>query len=191
MDLIIIITGTMAFLATNIDDLIILTLFFADKNYKNSHIVIGQYIGIISLISISSLAYIFRFIIPQSLIGLLGIIPIIIGIKELIKLKRNKKNTDGELAQNGVFKTSSVCSIAIITFSNGGDNIGIYMPLFANMDLIQILTVTGTFLIMTMLWCFIGYYLVNHSLSGYKIEKYGHIIFPFVLIVLGILILVK
>ncbi|MGZ7095636.1 MAG: cadmium resistance transporter [Methanobacterium sp.] len=69
-------------------------IFFANSSFKNSHIVIGQYMGIISLILISSLGYFFKFIIPTSFISLLGIFPIIIGIKELIKLKRHQKSNE-------------------------------------------------------------------------------------------------
>lgn len=42
-----------AFAATNIDDIFVLTLFFAQKNLKRWHIVVGQYLGIGGLISIS------------------------------------------------------------------------------------------------------------------------------------------
>ena len=188
IDIIFILGAVIAFTATNIDDLFMLVFFFGNKNFKNSHVVVGQYLGVISLILISSIGYFFKFIIPPSLISLLGIFPILIGIKELIKLKTYKKSD--ELNQDTEFKRSSIFQVAIITISNGGDNIGIYMPLFASISFSEIITAVFIFMIMIGIWCFISHSLVNHILLSDKIEKYGHIIFPFVLIAIGIYILI-
>ena len=188
IDIIFILGAVIAFTATNIDDLFILVFFFGNKNFKNSHVVIGQYIGVISLIIISSMGYFFKFIIPSSLISLLGIFPILIGIKELIKLKTHKKS-DNELNKDGEFKRSSTFQVALVTIGNGGDNIGIYMPLFASISYPEIFAVVFIFLIMIGIWCLISHSLVNHRLVKDKIENYGHIIFPFVLIAIGIYIL--
>jgi len=38
-----------AFAATNIDDIFVLTLFFAQKHLKHWHIVAGQYLGLAGL----------------------------------------------------------------------------------------------------------------------------------------------
>lgn len=189
IDIIFILGAAIAFTATNIDDLFMLVFFFANKGFKNSHVVIGQYIGVIFLIFISSLGYFFKFIIPTSLISLLGIFPIAIGIKELIKLK-TQKNQDKELDQNIEFKRSSIFQVALVTISNGGDNIGIYMPLFASISSSEIFALVLIFMIMIGIWCFISHSLVNHNLLRDKIEKYGHILFPFVLIAIGIYILI-
>jgi cadmium resistance protein CadD (predicted permease) len=189
-DLILVGITIIAFIATNIDDLFVLMFFFSKSSYKNSHIVIGQYIGVTGLILISSLGFFFNLIIPSSLISLLGIFPIIIGIKELIKLKKNKKNTD-EIGEKIEFKKSSIMEVAFVSFSNGGDNIGIYLPLFASINYYQIPSVIITFLVMVSIWCLLSHSLVNHRLLNDKIKKYGHIIFPFVLIALGLFILLK
>lgn len=183
----ILLMGIVAFIAINIDDLFILMLFFANENYKNSHVVIGQFIGVSSLILISLMGYLFKLLIPPSFIGLLGVIPLFIGIRGLINLKRNSgKNC------NIKSKKSSVLGVIMVTISNGGgDNIGIYAPLFASIIVNEIIIVIISFLFMILVWCYLGYLLVNHKILGEKIKKYGHIIFPFVLISLGISILFK
>ena len=184
---ILIITGIMAFVATNIDDLFVLMLFFGNKDYKTNQIIIGQYLGVSFLILISLLGYFFKFIVPMSFIGLLGIFPIIIGLKSLIQLKNSNKG--GEINQNLKSKKSSVFTVAFISFINGGDNIGVYTPSFATLGISQSLIIVAVFLIMIMIWCLISYYLTNHRVIGDKIKKYGHVIFPFVLIALGISII--
>lgn len=188
IDILIIITAIMAFIATNIDDLFILMLFFGNSNFKNSHVVVGQYLGVISLILVSSLGYFFKFILPPIFISLLGIFPIIIGIKELVNLKRHGQR-DIELSKE--IKRSSILEVALVTFSNGGDNIGVYLPLFASINSYQLGVVIVVFLVMMGVWCFSSYSLVNNKLWGDKIERFGHIVFPFVLIALGIFILLK
>lgn len=184
---ILVITGILAFVATNIDDLFVLMIFFANKDYRNNQIVTGQYLGVSSLILISLLGYFFKFIVPMSFIGLLGIFPIIIGIKSLIDL--NNRDKEDEIGENLKSKGSSIFTVAFISFINGGDNIGVYIPLFATLGIYQSLIIVAVFLIMIGIWCFLSYYLTNHRVIGDKIRKYGHLIFPFVLIALGISII--
>ena len=98
----------------------------------------------------------------------MGFIPIIIGIKKLIEYYKEKKETGRNSTKYNKFKKTnsglSFLSVAAVTFSNGGDNIGIYTPLFAsNNQYGQIVILVVIFIFMTAVWCSIGYYLVNHS----------------------------
>lgn len=70
-----------AFIATNTDDLFISMAFFARSEFHKWEIVLGQYLGMIALISLSFLTYLFQLIIPSYWISLLGVFPIIIGVK--------------------------------------------------------------------------------------------------------------
>lgn len=191
IDTVLILTSIMAFIATNIDDLFILTLLFGNPNIKNAHVVIGQYIGILSLILISLIGYFFKFVVPPSFIGLLGIVPLIIGVNAIINLKKNGKTHVNEINQNNMLKRSSISLVALISFSNGGDNLGVYIPLFASMNLYQTLDVVGIFILMIGIWCFISHSLTNNKILSLKIKKYSHIIFPFVLIIIGLFIIFK
>ena len=84
----------------------------------------------------------------------------------------------------------SFLSVAAVTFSNGSDNIGVYVPLFSKYNTISEVTAfTSTFLAMTAVWCTAAYYFVNHPVVASKVRHIGNIVFPFVLIGLGIYIL--
>jgi cadmium resistance protein CadD (predicted permease) len=85
-------------------------------------------------------------------------------------------------------KHSQWISVAIVTVANGGDNLGVYIPLFTR-DLPWFPVYAGVFLFLTILWCAAGHWLVNHPLLGARIRQYGHIALPFVLVGLGLLIL--
>lgn len=183
--------AVIAFVATNLDDLIILTGFFANTDFNNYSVVLGQYLGISILIMICVLAYFFKFIIPPQFLALFGILPISLGLKNLWNLRNdNSKHNfmDYELDCN-VKKAKSgkkSLQVASTTFANGGDNFGVYIPLFASLDIFQITTITIVFLGMIGLWCVIGYYMVKNRIIGFKLQKYGHLLLPFVLIMIGI-----
>jgi cadmium resistance protein CadD (predicted permease) len=80
-------------------------------------------------------------------------------------------------------------SVALVTIANGGDNIGIYIPLFVALSMTETITTVMIFLMMTLVWCFVARYLTRHPLLKDTIERYGHLVTPFVLILLGIFIL--
>lgn len=182
--------GVAAFVATNLDDIFILMIFFSTHRFHVRDVVLGQYLGIGSLIAISAVGSILAFIIPLYVIGLMGLVPISIGIIRLIHMK-NREIVPERLTDSKKNSYLSFLTVAAVTFSNGGDNIGVYTPLFAKYNGFLEVTIIGIiFMAMTGLWCIIGYYLVNHPHVAGHIRKTGHIILPFVLIGLGIYILV-
>jgi cadmium resistance protein CadD (predicted permease) len=81
--------------------------------------------------------------------------------------------------------------VAAITFANGGDNIGIYTPLFASMNLQGFVVTVITFLLLVIVWCLIAIWLTRQKHVAQVLSQYGHIIVPIVLIGLGIYIIVE
>jgi cadmium resistance protein CadD (predicted permease) len=175
----------LVFASTNIDDLFVLLGFFADPSVATRDVAIGQYIGIGVLYSISLLASLISMVIPPVYIGLLGLAPLAIGLKKLVdQLVEKEKETARRPAAD-----AGVLSVAVVTISNGGDNIGVYTPLFATHSIWQIGVMGIIFGVMTGVWCAFGYWLVNHPIIGSPIRRYGRTVAPIVLIGLGLLIL--
>lgn len=86
----------------------------------------------------------------------------------------------------------SILSVAAVTFSNGGDNIGVYVPMFAQYSTApQIITIVTVFMAMTAVWCAAAYYFVNHPLVASGLRRIGHILLPFVLIGIGVYIIAE
>jgi cadmium resistance protein CadD (predicted permease) len=127
-----IITGLVAFIATNIDDILILLVFFAqvNENFRPWQIVVGQYLGFTILVIFSLPGLFDGLILPQSWIGLLGLIPIAIGISSLVN-KETEQLADGTQEITPSFLTPKIYTVATITVANGSDNISIYIPLFS------------------------------------------------------------
>lgn len=184
-----IIASIIAFATTNIDDIFILLLFFANKEYKQKHVVWGQYLGIIALIVISFIGSLIGLLVDQKYIGLLGLLPVYFGIRGIIRLIRHEKEKELGPTKISSGKSNKTLSVAAITFANGGDNIGIYIPLFATLSIQHRVIMVGIFLLMVAVWCAAAWYLSRHRAIAHSIERYGHIITPVVLILLGIYIL--
>jgi cadmium resistance protein CadD (predicted permease) len=187
--------GVAAFAATNIDDIFVLMMFFSSYSssmtFPVKQVVLGQYIGIGLLVAISTLGSFISLAVPTYIIALLGIVPIIIGVKKLVVFRKKNESNSKQRVQNK--KNNLVfAAVAAVTFSNGGDNIGVYTPLFAKYNSVSQIAVLATiFMAMTAVWGITAYYLVNHPLVASKIRRIGHIILPFVLIGLGIYILTE
>lgn len=185
-----IITSVIAFASTNIDDIFVLMLFFGNKNYKPKHVIIGQYLGMGTLIAFSFAGSFIGLVIDKTYIGLLGLLPIFLGIKALVVHYKKKKILDEEDKETKVSEhNGSIFSVAGVTIANGGDNIGIYIPLFVTLTLSGKLVMITIFLIMIAVWCYAGWYLSKHPAIARIIDKYGHIFTPIVLILLGLYIL--
>ena len=150
----------------------------------------GQYLGIGALIIISFAGSYLGLLIDKAYIGLLGVIPIFLGIKSLSGYLKNRRITTRESTQRiNAGPNGSMFSVAAVTFANGGDNIGIYIPLFTTLTLAGKLVMISIFLFMVAAWCYVGWYLSRHLSIARIIDKYGHIATPLVLILLGLYIL--
>ena len=189
--------GVAVFASTNIDDIFLLSVFFSDPRVLNRSIVVGQYLGIGALVLISALAAVFALALPDGWVALLGVVPLLLGLGKLLALRTDTVNGEGcsekhciqdqeHNAERGL--RSQVLAIASVTIANGGDNVGVYIPLFAN-AIEAIATYALTFSVMTGVWCALGYLLVNNKLLGGAIRRYGHLVLPIVLIALGAYIL--
>src|SRR5579864_7516665 len=94
-----ILIGLIAFITTNIDNLLLLILLFSEANIRKRHIVIGQYLGFIVIILISVLGFFGKFLLPIAWIGFLGVVPIILGVRRMSKLlPKQKRKQEAEVS---------------------------------------------------------------------------------------------
>lgn len=191
-------TGLTAFTATNLDDILILLLFFSQVNavFRRRHIVFGQYLGFTALVLASLPGFFGRLIFPPDWIGMLGLLPIAIGLSRLLNPETDDSEAEAELEQSensffSSFLSPQTYSVAAVTVANGGDNIGIYVPLFASNTLESLAVILGVFFAMVGVWCYAAYRLIQMRAIADTLTRYGNQLVPFVLIGLGIAILVK
>jgi cadmium resistance protein CadD (predicted permease) len=186
--------GIAAFVSTNIDDLFILMVFFATLRFPSFQIVLGQCTGMWSLMGVSLAGSLITLVFPRNLIGLIGLFPIAIGIKELLELhKKDDKEDDDKLAKKLRSKKIQLpfLTVASVTFS-GGEEIGIYTTLFAtNNEGAAIITLISVVMVLTAFWCFLANYLIKHSFLADIFRSIGSRVLPYVLIGLGLYILAE
>ena len=191
-------TGMTAFTATNLDDILILLLFFSQVNavFRRRHIVFGQFLGFTALVLASLPGFFGRLIFPPDWIGMLGLLPIAIGLSRLLNPETDDSEAEAELEQSeksffSSFLSPQTYSVAAVTVANGGDNIGIYVPLFASNTLESLAVILAVFFGMVGVWCYAAYRLIQMRAIADTLTRYGNQLVPFVLIGLGIAILVK
>ncbi len=170
------------FAVTNIDDAFLLTLFFA-RRIPQRRIIAGQYLGFATIIVVSLIAALAALAIPHRWIRLLGILPLTIGIKDLFRAHETKTESRSS-ADLGVL------SVALVTVSNGADNIGVYVPFFF-FSRSYLWLILPTYATLIGLWCFFGRWLGGRSVTLRLVDRRAERVMPVVFIFLGIMLLTR
>jgi cadmium resistance protein CadD (predicted permease) len=186
-----ILLAIVAFAATNIDNLFVLLAFFAEADDKRP-VVSGQYLGSMALVALACGLASLMLKVPHAYVGLVGIMPIVIGIGKLLQAARTQsaQGSDESLSGSETLSTpraaSSIWTVAVVAIANGSDNLSAYVPLFAGRPTQDAVAIIAVFLVMIGLWCGLANWLVSHRLIGKPISRYGHLLLPWVLILIGI-----
>ena len=188
-----IVTSIILYSGTAVDLLIILMLFFAKRKSRKDiiNIYLGQFLGSVSLIFLSLLfAFVLNYIPSKEILGLLGLIPIFLGLKVLFL-----GDSDGEaIAKEGLRKDNKnlIFLVAMITFAScGADNIGVFVPYFTTLNLANLIVTLLTFLVMIYLLVFSAQKLAQLPSVGETLEKYSRWFIAVVYLGLGIYILIE
>jgi cadmium resistance protein CadD (predicted permease) len=202
------IIGVSVAIATTFDDNLYLTAFFGKVNrtFRPQHIIIGEFIGFTLLVLASLPGFFGGLIIPHTWIGLLGFLPVAIGINHLLN-----RESEEEVVQTvsvdfksraespphykksllATLRDPQTYRVSAVTVANGGNNIGIYVPLFASSNLTSLSVILCVCYSAIGLWCFLSYNLTRNPIMAKVLARHGRKVFPFVLIYLGFSILLK
>jgi cadmium resistance protein CadD (predicted permease) len=139
------------FLATNIDDIVILSLFFGRGQGQpgtTRRILAGQYLGFLGILGAAVLAALgAQALLPEQVLPYFGLLPLGLGLWAAWQAWRNCGSDDDDEAQlEG--KRVSVWTVAAVTFANGGDNIGVYVPVFVSVSWSAVLAYCIVFLLL-------------------------------------------
>ncbi|MGW0431495.1 cadmium resistance transporter [Micromonospora sp. NPDC003197] len=179
------------FAATNVDDIIVLTVLFLSSRATGRprpwQIWTGQYAGIGLLVAASALAALGLTIVPDRWVGLLGLIPFALGVRGLIAAVR-ARGTD-EPPNPAV--ATGLASVMGVTVANGADNISVYTPLFRSMGLTSSLIMVGVFAIGVAAWCLAAAWLGSHKKVIEVAQRFGHWIVPSAFLLIGAVIVIE
>ncbi len=195
--------------ATTFDDNIYLTGFFAEVNrsFRPQHVVLGELLGFSLLVAISLLGFFLGRILPIHWLGWMGVLPILIGLRNLLQHlrdgygdeedRRANRERYGDLAGFQLRRLSLLellrdrrtYSVSLVTIANGSNNLSIYIPLFASLQPFQVSLVLPVLYGFIALWLLLSFHLTRTPGLALLLNRYAPIFFPFVLIWLGVRIL--
>ncbi|ACZ87515.1 cadmium resistance transporter [Streptosporangium roseum] len=180
------------FAITNIDDIMILALFFAQgAGHKGTtrNIAIGQYLGFAAILGAAVAAAFGATFLPESAIPYLGLLPLALGIKAAVQAWKHRNDPEEDREKRA--GSPKFLEVAAVTFANGGDNIGVYVPVFATAGLGGMSVYVIVFLILLAVWIAAGRFFATRPVIAKALSRWGHILLPIVLIGIGALILIE
>ncbi|MGA4730290.1 cadmium resistance transporter [Micromonospora taraxaci] len=177
--------AAVVFAATDIDDIVILTLFFVAARTTGRprpwQIVAGQYVGIGALALASAVVAAGLLVVPDPWTGLLGLLPIVLGVRAL-------RRSDEDDTPTVVTGTPGVAGV---TIANGADNVAVYVPVFRALGVADSAVFLLVFVLLIALWCAVGAWLGGHPRVVRLVERAGHWLVPTIFIGIGVVILVS
>lgn len=187
-----IVTAVAVFAGTNLDDLLVLTVLFLSSRATGrpsvAKIWAGQYLGIGALIAASIVLAMGLAVIPDRWVGVLGLIPLGLGVRGLVIAIRTHGREDGEPRLR---TATGVLSIVGVTVANGADNLSVYTALFRTIDVPAIVLTVVVFLACVAVWCLAARLLGAHRAVIAGVQRFGHWAVPIVFIVIGVLIILR
>lgn len=171
-----------AFTVTNIDDFVVLTTFFAQpgRGAGTGRIVAGQYLGIGALVAVSALAAAGLAAVPGRWVGLLGLVPLVLGARGLLALRHRRPGDPAVPVVRGVG------GVATLTVANGGDNVAVYIPLLHGAGAADTAVTVVVFAVLVGIWCAAARAVAGHPRVTAGLERAGHWLVPTVYVLLGL-----
>ena len=183
------------FIATNIDDIIVLSLFFArgaGQKGTTLRILAGQYLGFMGILAATVLVTLGAgAFLPAEVIPYFGLIPLALGLWAAWQAWRSDDDDDDDDDAKIAGKKVGVLTVAGVTFANGGDNIGVYVLVFLNVDTAAVIIYCIVFLVLVAGLVLLAKFVATRPPIAEVLERWEHVLFPIVLIGLGIFILVS
>ena len=181
------------FIVTNIDDIIVLSLFFArgaGQRGTTARITAGQYLGFAGILGAAVLVTLGAgAFLPPEIIPYFGLIPLTLGLWAAWHAWRDDDGDDDDAKIAG--KNVGVLTVAAVTFANGGDNIGVYVPVFLSVGPAAVVAYCVVFLVFVAVLVVVAKFIATRRPIAEILERWEHILFPLVLIGLGIFILIS
>lgn len=181
MDLGLIGRAAAMFAVTNVDDLVLLAVFFgqAAGRWGAGKVVAGQFLGFAAILAASIAGALGAGLLPEGAVRWLGVLPVLLGVRAAWQAWR--KDDDEPAPAAGVL------GVALVCLANGGDNVGVYVPAFAATG--SVVGYTVVFLVGVVVWCVVGRFLATRPGVARVLARWGHVVLPVVLVALGVLIL--
>jgi cadmium resistance protein CadD (predicted permease) len=182
------------FAVTNFDDIVILSLFFAQGAGQPGSavkVVTGQYLAFVVILAAAIGVTLGAGFLPRDALPYLGLVPIAIGLWDAWKIWRHRRSREGGGEAGTGQGGPAVLKVAATTLANCGDNIGVYVPVFTNIGAGRTAVYCVVFLVLVGVWCAAGRFVATRPIIAGPLGRWGHLLLPVVLIAVGLLILIE
>lgn len=126
---------------------------------------------------------------PPEVIPYFGLIPLALGLWAAWQGWRGDEDDDDESRFEG--KKVAAWTVAGVTFANGGDNIGVYVPVFLSVGPGAVVAYCVVFLALVAVLVGLAKFVATRRPIAEVLERWEHILFPIVLIGVGVFILIS
>ena len=184
----ILLTAVGAFVGTNIDDFVVLLLIALSAPPEGARVwrvAGGQYLGFAVLVALSLAGGAALRAVPVQWVGLLGLIPVALGIGGLLRARRPEPEA-GETP-----RPDSILGVAALTIANGGDNVSVYVVLFRHLDLAGTALTLGVFAVLLAVWCAAALILGRYARLVPGFVRAGRWVSPCLFIAIGLVVVVN
>lgn len=179
-----------SFVATNMDNLLILVVLLGANARRRSAVLLGFICSNIAVICVSALGVVVGNVLGAGLIGYLGVLPLLLGCHMLYRSWSGHKVEDEALAARSNSTEPKIWLTSfVLMFSNSGDSIAVFLPLLAESSRAAILVIVCSYLVMAMLWGGLSYTISGQRELARRIEHRAEKIVPWIMIAVGIYIL--
>jgi cadmium resistance protein CadD (predicted permease) len=182
-------TAVVLFAATNVDDVVVLSLLTASSRAagrpRRWEIWVGQYAGFGVLTGLSVAAGRGLALLPARWLWLLALIPLGLGVVNLVTAIRSLRRGQ----QPSPPSAGGVLGVALLTAVNGADDLAAYTPFFAATGARQAAVTLAVFAACVAAWCLAGDLLTRHARVTAAVSRYGHWILPVAFVLIGLYVL--
>lgn len=174
-----------AFASTNVDNLALLVALCAGRRLRLRNIALGQGLGMAVLVLASLVGAAGAFAAPPRWAGWLGLVPLALGVRGFVTLAAPGRRLGPRLDVTGERARAQVIATAGLTVAAGGDNLGVYIPLFASARS-EVPLYVAVFGVLTLAWFRLAQWLADGRWSLARIGALGGAVSPVVLTALGL-----
>jgi cadmium resistance protein CadD (predicted permease) len=176
--------AAVTFFATNVDNLILLFAFLANRAFSIWNVIVGYAFGMFAILALSWIGAFLADLLDPKYVGFLGFVPIGLGLKHLYdQLVRRRTLSDPAPVESS--KHSQIATVALADVSHGADSIILYSVLLAEADTLGQVAIFLVYTLLVLVWCFVGFLLLRHPLLREPIRRFGYRFSPYLLIGIG------
>jgi cadmium resistance protein CadD (predicted permease) len=181
--------AVVAFVVTNLDDLVVLTAFCGHERYRLQEILLGQYLGFGTLVGVSVVGGVGAATFLTDHVRWLGLLPITVGVYWYANARRSDGAASSRRPETQSSARTRAGLVAGIGITDGADNLGVYIPLFAAIEPFESTVVIAVFLLAAGVWVLFAHWLARRPLLADRLDEHSDTVVPIVLVSLGVVIL--